>query len=464
MTDKGGGSFVENRNALWSDTLEKVRAEIGDTVFNMWLRNTVLIRLDDEVLELGVPTTFARVYIAGKLAGVISKHLYATAKKKPLLRMSINGHLHKKIREAQAGAEEPVNYEAPPAPKKKKSKTDIFTLNPTYKFDNFITGPSNKLAFDSAVKVANHPAKIYNPLFIFGGYGLGKTHLLQGIAEKTLAENPSFDVFYVTGDYFINQFVSSLTNGTIDKFRARIRGCDMLIIDDVHILARKAASQEEFLQCFNALEGSAKQIVMASDAHPRSIEKLRDELCSRFVSGMLIEIETLDFSTKLALIDNFLHSHQKTLSKQIREFLAENLPSNAREIKGAIIRLLALISITDETQVNIPMVRQALKDFIFLGNQHLSLSDIENAVISHLNVTSEQLHAKTRIGKIVFARQVIMSLAREMTDLSLNEIAEFFKMNHANVLYADRRIKEQAKTEIETRNLLEKLRRDLRCN
>jgi chromosomal replication initiator protein len=290
---------------------------------------------------------------------------------------------------------------------------------------------------------------------------VGKTHLLQGIAREVLERFPSRETLYIPAEYFVNQYVQALQKRDVEPFRQRFRNLDMLIIDDLHFLSGKDASQQELLHTLNALEQAGKQVVLASDQHPRDLEEFMEHLTTRFMQGMISEIELPPRNTRLAIIKSKLEGHRALFPAAVVEFLADKLECNVREMEGYVTRLVALAGLSGE-KVTLQLAEQALQDFLSSRSRMVDLTDIENVVIAHYGVSSSQLHSRLRKRPVALARQVCMFLARRLTSYSLKEIGRFFGgKNHTTVVFAVQAIEEKVAKSAALNDEVEHLRRTL---
>ncbi|MCZ7605556.1 MAG: chromosomal replication initiator protein DnaA [Planctomycetota bacterium] len=449
----------------WNKVLTDLQEHVGEEVFNLWLRNTLIVRLEPELIEVGVPNLVVSDWLKSQFTGEILDSVNRVVGFRPGdIKYSVNGHLFRQLRKQEetarraAGEPSPTSRErakAEPAPKQ------IFNLNERYTLDRVIVGPNNQLAFNCAWEVARKPGESFNPLFIFGRTGVGKSHMLQGIAREVLERFPSKETLYIPAEYFVNQYVQSLQRRDVEPFRQRFRNLDMLIIDDLHFLSGKDASQQELLHTLNALEQAGKQVVLASDQHPRDLEEFMEQLTTRFMQGMIAEIELPPRNTRLAIIKSKLEGHRQLFPQPVIEFLAEKLECNVRELEGYVTRLVALAGLTGE-KVTLQLAEQALQDFLSSRSRMVDLTDIENVVIAHYGVTSAQLHSRLRKRPVALARQVCMFLARRLTSYSLKEIGRFFGgKNHTTVVFAVQAIEEKIKKSAALNDEVEHLRRTL---
>lgn len=449
----------------WNKVLTDLQDHVGEEVFNLWLRNTLIVRLEPELIEVGVPNLVVSDWLKSQYTHEILDSVNRVVGYRPGdIKYSVNGHLFRQLRKQEETARRAAGEPNPTARNRSKvepAPKQIFNLNERYTLDRVIVGPNNQLAFNCAWEVARKPGESFNPLFIFGRTGVGKTHLLQGIAREVLERFPSKETLYIPAEYFVNQYVQSLQKRDVEPFRQRFRNLDMLIIDDLHFLAGKDASQQELLHTLNALEQSGKQVLLASDQHPRDLEEFMEHLTTRFMQGMIAEIELPPRNTRLAIINSKLEGHRQLFPVAVIEFLADKLECNVREMEGYVTRLVALAGLTGE-KVTLQLAEQALQDFLSSRSRMVDLTDIENVVIAHYGVSSAQLHSRLRKRPVALARQVCMYLARRLTSYSLKEIGRFFGgKNHTTVVFAVQAIEEKVKKSAALNDEVEHLRRTL---
>jgi len=433
----------------WGRVLDQLQASVGDEVFTLWLRNTLVVKLEPENLEVGVPNLVIADWLSNQYSGQILDSVERVVGYRPsAIKFSVNGHLFRQLRkeeeQARRAAGDPVPSSAP-ADRKPPTRhaSQVFNLNERYTLDRIIVGQNNQLAHSCAWEVARNPGKSFNPLFIYGRTGLGKTHLLQGVARELLERFPAKSTLYIPAEYFVNQFVRALQNRDLEPFRERFRSVDVLIIDDLHFLASKDASQQELLHTLNALEQAGKQVILASDQHPRDLAEIMEQLTTRFLQGMIAEIDLPQRNTRLAIIKSKLEGHRELFPAPVIDFLADRLECNVRELEGYVTRLVALAGLTAKT-VTLQLAEQALQDFLSSRSRMVDLNDIENVVIAHYGVSSQQLHSRLRKRPVALARQVCMYLARRLTSYSLKEIGRYFGgKSHTTVVFAVQAIEEK---------------------
>jgi chromosomal replication initiator protein len=432
----------------WSKVLTQLQQVVGDEVFTLWLRNTLVVRLEPDNLEVGVPNLVIADWLTNQYSAQILDSVERVVGYRPQrIKFSVNGHLFRQLRkeeeQARRAAGEPETSRKTKQPARHANQ--VFNLNERYTLDRIIVGPNNQLAHSCAWEVVRNPGKEFNPLFIYGRTGVGKTHLLQGIAREMLERYPAKTTLYIPAEYFVNQFVRSLRQREVDPFRDRFRKVDVLIVDDLHFLAAKEASQEELLHTLNALENDGKQVILASDQHPRDLAEFTEHLMTRFLQGMVAEIDLPQRHTRLAIIKSKLEGHRDLFPVPVIDFLADRLECNVRELEGYVTRLVALAGLTGK-EVSLQLAEQALQDFLSSRTRMVDLNDIENVVIAHYGVTSQQLHGRLRKRPVALARQVCMYLARRLTSYSLKEIGRYFGgKNHTTVVFAVQAIEDKMK-------------------
>ena len=315
--------------------------------------------------------------------------------------------------------------------KAKNETAESTILNPSYTFDSFVVGTSNQMAYNASLAVANKPGVQYNPLFLYGGTGLGKTHLLQAIGNNSIEHGKT--VIYVTIEQFMNDFTFSIKNKNMEHFRSKYRQCDVLLIDDIQFLSGKEQTQEEFFHTFNELHNAKKQIVMTSDRLPSQIAGLVDRLKSRFEWGLTADIQLPGLETKIAIIEKKSDLNGISLSREIINFIATNLDNSIREIEGVLIRINASASLLNQ-EINLEMVQGLLKDQIKETKENIKLPDVINIVASELNIKPSDIKSKKRTATVANARRVVIYLARELTHNSMPDIAKFVGMkDHSSI-------------------------------
>ncbi|MDP6460349.1 MAG: chromosomal replication initiator protein DnaA [Gemmatimonadota bacterium] len=336
-------------------------------------------------------------------------------------------------------------------------------LNPRYVFDSFVVGKSNQFAHAAARAVAEHPATAYNPLFVFGGSGLGKTHLMQAIGNHIRTSSASGGgVHYVSAESFMNEMIVSIQQSRTVHFRNKYRCMDVLLIDDIHFLQGKESTQEEFFHTFNALYDAHKQIVLTSDRPPKEIPTLEERLVSRFEWGLVTDIQAPDLETRIAILRKKAEEDSLQIPDDVMEFIASNVRSNIRELEGSLIRLLAFSSLTD-SEINLDLTKEVLKDFLKKPDRSVSVDDIQKTVADHFGIPEEAMKVKKRTRSLAHPRQVAMYLSRELTSLSLSEIGNRFGgRDHTTVLHACDRVAKSSSSDPELNRTIGRLAASLR--
>jgi chromosomal replication initiator protein len=330
-------------------------------------------------------------------------------------------------------------------------------LNPRYTFDAFVIGAGNQFAHAAAQAVAERPSKAYNPLFLYGGVGMGKTHLMQAIGHEVRRRQPQAAICYVSSEKFTNEMINSLRYDRMTSFRDKFRNVDVLLIDDIQFLAQKERTQEEFFHTFNALHESMKQIVIASDRPPKELAEVEDRLRSRFEWGLIADIQPPDLETKVAILQKKAESEKVMLTTDLALYIASNVRTNVRELEGALIRLIAYCSLTG-AEVNLGTAQQVLKNFIDSQARKITIDAIQKAVAEQFGLRVAEIKAKSNSRAIVFPRQIAMFLAKQMTEASLPEIGrQFGGKHHTTVMHSVDKIDEQRQSDKDLNRLLNKL-------
>jgi chromosomal replication initiator protein len=354
----------------------------------------------------------------------------------------------------------PVSVAATPNASAKQQRFDwdsAAQLNSRYTFDAFVIGSGNQFAHAAAQAVAERPSKAYNPLFLYGGVGMGKTHLMQAIGHEVKRRQPQAAICYVSSEKFTNEMINSLRYDRMTSFRDKFRNVDVLLIDDIQFLAQKERTQEEFFHTFNALHESMKQIIIASDRPPKELAEIEDRLRSRFEWGLIADIQPPDLETKVAILQKKAESEKVTLSTDLALYIASNVRTNVRELEGALIRLIAYCSLTG-AEVSLTTAQQVLKNFIDSQARKITIDAIQKAVAEQFGLRALEIKAKSNSRAIVFPRQVAMYLAKQMTEASLPEIGrQFGGKHHTTVMHSIGKIDEQRQSDKDLNRLLNKL-------
>jgi chromosomal replication initiator protein len=337
-------------------------------------------------------------------------------------------------------------------------------LSPSYRFDTFVVGPCNRFAHAAAVGVSEAPGKAYNPFFMHGSVGLGKTHLLQSLCRALLERDPGTNILFLSCETFVNHFIAALENGDLQKFRSKYRNVDVLVVDDIHILANKERTQEEFFHTFNALHSAGKQIVLSSDSPPKDIPTLQGRLVSRFKWGLVTEIETPCYETRMAILKRKSRERGCELPDEVARLLAERIDTNIRELEGAVTKVQGYAALS-RSPITPELAREALRELFVVRRGAPSLDDLMHVLTEHFNVKAADLQSRRRTNAIAHPRQIGMYLARRITRMSLEDIGGFFGgRDHSTVLYGIQKIENLVREDPELRELLRQLEIQLRQN
>ena len=432
----------------WSRLLDRARQELPEQTYKTWLEPTEALSLDEGVLCVGAPDQFAADWNESKHADFLAS-LAPVAIGRPI------AVIFKVTEERRARPQMDLFVSAPPKPvvQGQNGAKNSPPLSDRYTFDYFVIGKSNELAAAAAHAVAQAPGKVYNPLFIYGDTGLGKTHLMQAIAHEIVLRKPDTRVTFIGTEQFTNELVAAIQNRTNADFRRRFRETDLLLIDDVHFLKRTEATQEEFFHTFNALYEGGRQIVLTSDRPPSEIPGLEARLVSRFQWGMVADIEMPDLEHRIAILRQKAHlDHlELTIPEEVVRFIAENVRSSVRELEGSIIKLLAYASLKHR-EITVDVARDALRDKLkspegtTSGGPALNTYAVQQAVAKEWGVTTEGLRSKTRTKNLTVPRQVAMYLLRELLSMQLVEIgAAFGGRDHSTVIHSLERVAAMSK-------------------
>lgn len=445
---------------IWVRCKDKLKESFNEKVFNVWIKPIMPLEVTDTYYKVAVKNDFFKTMleenyaqvIEGVLAGIMSKNI------KLIIETMDNG---------SSGSEAAEEMPAVPAKREQQQlfnentsvqQPDESNLNPKYVFETFVIGNSNRFAHAAAQAVANDPAHAYNPLFLYGGVGLGKTHLMHAIGNRIKHNNPSMKVLYTSSEKFTNEIINSIQNKTTEAFRQKYRNIDCLIIDDIQFLKGKEQTQVEFFHTFNALKDADKQIIISSDRPPREIETLEDRLRSRFDQGLTADIQTPDLETRMAILRTKAASDNIVLPTEVITLLATNIATNIREIEGAYNKIVAYTSLM-HMPITVETAQKVLSD---MGNdcktRTITYEGIIKVVADHYNVKQDELFNKKRTQNIAFPRQVAMYLCRELADLSYPRIGELFGgRDHTTVIHAYEKISNFKNSNLAFQNELQEI-------
>ena len=441
MTSSGG--------ALWQQALQALNAKLSKEIFETWLAATEVHQSDAHTLIISVPTEVALDHINKYLLETIVQTVTILAAHPVNVSFVRIEPTKRQIGETpHSGLHHPQD----------EFSAHQQQFNPKFTFDSFVIGERNRLAHAASIAVSERPAQNYNPFFMYGGVGLGKTHLMHAIGQHALELNASTKVVYITSETFLNEFVAALQTNTIDEFRNKYRKVDILLIDDIQFISGKESTQEEFFHTFNALHGDHKQIVITSDRPPKAIEHLEHRLRSRFSGGLIIDIKPPEFETRVAILRKKAKAEGIDISNDVLSLIASKVETNVRELAGALIRVIAFSSMMNR-DIDTMLVEEALIDIAPQNaKQPLSILDVQKVVCSYYHLRLDDLVSRSRQKDIAYPRQVAMYLARKLTGLSLPKIGkEFGGRDHTTVLYAYDKITSDINTDGRMEQLIRQL-------
>jgi len=429
---------------------EALAGKIGPQRYRIWFKNSTRMTIVDDYLKVDVPNLFVASWIENHFSNEIIQAVRAVTGSNRKITFTVDPELSGHQRRAQLG------YQAQDVERSRNqtrrrvggiepSQTKRLKLN----LDTYVVGRCNQLAHNAATAVVTKQQSPFNPLFIHGGYGVGKTHLLQGICNAVAKSRCKTRWSYLSAEDFANQFVLALKTRKLEAFRSRMRQTDLLAIDDIHFLASKPSTQEEFLHTFNTIDLAGKQVVLASDAHPKMIGQLSEKLVNRFVSGMVVKIDPPDLETRCEICRRYAATMRKPIPESVIKYTAENLRANVRELQGALLKLIAFASLKN-TRITLVMAKEVLAEHLARTDPIVHISDIESAAATYFGITPANLHSSKKNRTIALARHFSMYLARKHTHMSSPEVGRFMgNKNHATVLLACKKVEEHLKQNAE---------------
>lgn len=435
--EKGGDLNIQD---IWKHMLELLNDRVGKATYQTAVEAVVPERLDAGVFVFSVNSEFLKNRMDADLLPVMDQLVLEDKwfKDKAVVKTLIEVSLDQKKEDKSKKSDNKENslYSMRPAGHSSAN------LNPKYTFDTFVVSSSNEFAYAACTAVANNPGTQYNPLFIYGGVGLGKTHLMQAIGHFIKQKKSNSNIRYVTSEQFTNDLINSIGEGKMREFRKKYRTIDALLVDDIEFLAGKDRTQEEFFHTFNDLFQYNSQIVLCSDRPPSKIQNLEDRLVNRFEKGLVADIQMPDFELRMAILQRMAEGTGLVMGKDVLRFMAENITNNIRMLEGAFIKVMSLHSLLGRP-IDVPMVEQALKDIIRPGVKKVTIAHIQKEVCRHFKITVDEIRSKKREQRIALPRQVAMYLARELTELSLALIGNSFGgKDHTTVMHSCAKIME----------------------
>ncbi|HLQ75147.1 MAG TPA: chromosomal replication initiator protein DnaA [Alloiococcus sp.] len=443
---------MDEKEQLWSFIREKFKESLTKISFDTWIESASLTQIDQNSVTIQVKSTLHKDYWEKNLTNKIVEILYEF----------FGREMTPNFVTEEDSSNQPVQEQTADKVVTSISEFKSSTLNDKYTFDTFVIGKGNQMAHAAALVVSEEPGTIYNPLFFYGGVGLGKTHLMHAIGHQYLQLNPGANVKYVTSENFANDFINSIQDRTSESFRQEYRNVDLLLVDDIQFFADKEGTQEEFFHTFNELYDKRKQIVLTSDRLPNEIPKLQERLVSRFAWGLSVDITPPDLETRIAILRKKADAERLEIPNDTLSYIAGQIDSNIRELEGALVRVQAFSAI-QQSDITTSLAADALRSMIKVEKkQNLSISTIQQKVCKHFGITLAEMKGKKRNKHIVVPRQVAMYLSREFTNNSLPKIGkEFGGKDHTTVIHAHEKIQKLKKEDIEMKNHLDQLEKEL---
>lgn len=441
-----------NYKDLWIDILSELKKTLSDISFNTWFSDTEILSMSDSKIIIGCNNSLILETINLRYIDTLNNITYSLTNQ--------NYKIKVMLKEDFKTDHTPSNTKNLTVSSSNKEISNNFStnLNNKYTFETFVVGNSNRFAHAASLAVAESPSKAYNPLFIYGGVGLGKTHLMHAIGHLINENNKNLKVVYITSEKFINELISAIKDDKNIEFRNKYRNVDVLLIDDVQFIAGKERTQEEFFHTFNALHESNKQIILSSDRPPKEIKTLEERLCSRFEWGLIADIQPPDYETRIAILRKKADVDKLNIPNEVLIYIATKIKSNIRELEGALLRVVAYTNLTN-SNVSLDLAKEALKDLINTKNSKtITIEYIQETIANYFDLNIEMLKSQRRTQNIAFPRQIAMYLCRKLTDSSLPKIGENFGgRDHTTVIHAYEKILNKIESDQDFNNTINEL-------
>jgi len=442
-----------NAQQAWQNLIGQLQSEMAKASFDTWVRSSELVKFEDNVFTIGVHNAYARDWLESRLSSTIIRHLTGLMNERVDVKFVV---WHKEA------PPQPATFNSDPTPEenitKNQNNSQCSFLNSRYSFNNFVVGPSNRLAHAACLAVAENPAKSYNPLFLYGGVGMGKTHLLHAIGNTAI--NNKLSVLYVSSEEFTNDLINAIRSHNTQSFRDRYRNIDVLLIDDIQFIAGKESTQEEFFHTFNTLHGQDKQIVISSDRPPKAMNTLEERLRSRFEWGLIVDIQPPDLETRTAILRSKAERSGRQVPNEILDAIARQIQSNIRELEGALTRVLAYAELSN-LPLSFQLVNSALADLL-PRREKLMPDQVLYAVANAFGISPQKILSRDRTKDVALPRQVTMYLLREEANISLPQIGEAIGgRDHTTVMYACDKIADMIERDDRLRRQLIQIREQL---
>ncbi len=458
LENKESFEIIKNNWEIIKSTIQK-EYDLSKISFNTWVAPLKLHKVENNTVVIIIPSDQGHALN------------YISSKYKSFFQVTISEMLDEEydisfVLEKDVSSQEPEGHES------KVSSNPVYNinyenanLNPKYKFDTFVVGSNNKFAHSASLAVAESPGEAYNPLYLYGGAGLGKTHLMHSIGHFILEQNPNMKILYVTSEAFTNEVIESIRSGNaaaMTKLREKYRTVDVLMVDDVQFIIGKESTQEEFFHTFNVLHAAGKQIILSSDKPPKEMETLEERFRSRFEWGLIADIQPPDYETRMAILRKNAENYDKEINDEIIQYIATNIKSNIRELEGAFNKIIAFAKL-NKVELTLSSAEEALKDIIYPGQpKQITPSLIINVVSEHFGVNPEDITSKKRNSEFVLPRQVVMYLCKDLTEVSLSQIAKLLgKKDHTTVIHGIKKISEEMETNDELKNKIDILKKKI---
>ena len=425
----------------WSRVLEIIRPEMVEIIFNTWIKPLIPISMDDKTVYLKATSVFQKNTIDARYKDMIKAAFKQITNKE----YSINIVLEN---QDDIKPQEHISISSNPS-----------SLNPKYTFETFVVGENNKFAHAAALAVAANPGEAYNPLFLYSGVGLGKTHLMHAIGNLVIQENPEAKVLYITSEKFTNELINAIQNATTEAFRNKYRNIDVLLIDDIQFFIGKERCQEEFFYTFNDLYENKKQIIISSDKPPKDINPLEERLKSRFAWGLVADIGKPDYETRCAILRKKCQLENRVIDDEILSMIANKVESNIRELEGVFNKIVAMASLTN-SEITMSLAEKAVGDLERSSDKVITVDYIQYAVANYYNISQNDFKIQRKTSDIAFPRQIAMYLCKQLTGLSLKEIGkEFGGKDHSTVIYAIKKVEEEMKLNPNTKTIVDNIKK-----
>ncbi len=436
-----------NTEDIWQKFLSILEGKLGNNIVDLWFRPIKILQIKDKQVTIEIPNRFFKDWIEDNYSDIIPETLGDILGFPVSIRYRIEEKIDPEIKKKDVKLE---------SRRQRLASRGIY-LNPKYTFENFVVGPSNQFAEAAARAVAETPGKHYNPLFIYGGVGLGKTHLITAIGNAVIDQRSDMNIIYVSAEQFTNEVVSAIRHEKMSELKHKYRSVDLLLLDDIHFIANKTQTQEEFFHTFNAIYERQKQIVMSSDRPPKEIGAVTDRLRSRFSMGLIADIQPPELETKVAILQRKAEIENIRIPEEVAYYLASKVKSNIRELEGCLIRLGAQSSLTG-SPIDLEMAKNILRDIIEDDERPITVENIQKIVCDFFNIKLSDIKAKKRTKEVALPRQIAMCLCKQLTNLSLSDIGKNFGgKDHATVIYACKQVEEKRAKDASFNKMMESL-------